>query len=127
AGPARLDRAATAAKVAVAQHQEWLEKTLVPNAKGNERIGAALYDEKLRLALSSTLSRQEIRARAEQEIKSLRAKMYAVAAGMIKGDAGAPPAPAKPTDAQQQAVIEAGLAKVYADVPPSDQVLPFAK
>jgi uncharacterized protein (DUF885 family) len=127
ADQARLERAAAAAKAAVAQHQEWLDKTLVPKAKGNERIGAALYDEKLRLALNSPLSRQEIRTRAERELQSLRAKMYEVASGMIKGDAGAPPAPANPTPDQQQAVIEAGLAKVYADVPPRDQVLPFAK
>ena len=127
ADQARLERAAAAAKAAVEQHQEWLDKTLVPKAKGNERIGAALYDEKLRLALNSPLSRQEIRTRAERELQSLRAKMYDVASGMIKGDAGAPPAPANPTPDQQQAVIEAGLAKVYADVPPRDQVLPFAK
>lgn len=124
---ARLERATAAAKAAVTEHQEWLDKTLVPNAKGNERIGAALYDEKLRLALESPLSRQEIRARAERELQSLRAKMYEVAAGMIKGDAGAPPAPANPTPDQQQTVIEAGLAKVYADVPPRDGVIPFAK
>jgi uncharacterized protein (DUF885 family) len=124
---ARLEKAATAARAAVAEHQKWLNKMLVPNAKGNERIGAALYDEKLRLALNSTLSRQEIRVRAEAQLKSLRSKMYAVAAGMIKGDAGIPPAPANPTDAQQQAVIEAGLAKVYADIPPRENVLPFAK
>lgn len=127
ADQARLERAAARAKAAVAEHQQWLDKTLVPNARGNERIGPALYDEKLRLALNSPLSRQELRARAVRELQSLRSKMYAVAAGMIKGDAGAPPAPANPTAAQQQAVIEAGLAKVYADVPPRDQVLPFAK
>ena len=127
ADQARLEAAAVAARAAVAQHQEWLDKQLIPNAKGNERIGAALYDEKLRLALNSSLSRQDIRARAVREIETLRAKMYAVAAGMIKGDAGSPPAPASPTPEQQQAVIEAGLAKVYADVPPRDEVLPFAR
>ena len=124
---ARLERAAAAAKAAVAKNQEWLDNELIPNAKGNERIGVALYDQKLRLALNSTLTRQEIRARAEMEIQSLRARMYEVAAGMIKGDAGAPLAPASPTPAQQQAVIEAGLAKVYADAPPRDQMLPFAR
>jgi uncharacterized protein (DUF885 family) len=123
----RLERAANAAKAAVAEHQEWLDKALVPNARGNERIGAALYDEKLRLALGSSLGRQEIRARAERDLQSLRAKMYEVAAGMIKGDAGAPPAPANPTPDQQQAVIEAGLAKIYSDLPSRDQVIPFAK
>ena len=42
--------------------------TRVPNAKGDFRIGAEKYDQKLKLALSSSLSRQEIgeRARADR-------------------------------------------------------------
>jgi uncharacterized protein (DUF885 family) len=124
---ARLDQATATAKAAVAEHQKWLDEVLVPNARGNERIGAALYDEKLRLALNSPLGREEIRTRAEREIADLRARMYDVAAGMLKGRADAPPAPASPTPEQQQAVIEAGLAIVYADAPPRDQVLPFAR
>ena len=123
----RLEAAGAKAKAAMASYQAWLDKELVPNAKGNERIGAALYDEKLRLALDSTLSRQEIRARAERDISEMRAKMYSVAAGMLKGRAGAPPAPANPTPEQQQAVIEAGLAIVNSDAPPRDQVLTFAR
>jgi uncharacterized protein (DUF885 family) len=123
----RLEAAGAKAKAAMASYQAWLDKELVPNAKGNERIGAALYDEKLRLALDSTLSRQEIRARAERDISEMRAKMYGVAAGMLKGRAGAPPAPANPTPEQQQAVIEAGLAIVNSDAPPRDQVLTFAR
>ena len=123
----RLVKAAATAKAAVADYQEWLDKQLVPNAKGNERLGAALYDEKLRLALNSSLSRQKIRTRAEAEIRDLRSKMYVVAAGMLKGQAGAPSAPANPTPEQQQAVIEAGLAIVAADVPPKDQMIPFAQ
>lgn len=124
---ARLVRAGAAAKAAIAEQQRWFDQTLVPQARGNERIGAALYDEKLRLALNATLSRQEIRARAEAEIARLRAEMYTVAAGMLRGKAGAPPAPAQPTPDQQQAVIEAGLAIVTADAPAKDQVIPFTK
>ena len=123
----RLVKAAATAKAAVADYQEWLDKQLVPNAKGNERLGATLYDDKLRLALNSSLSRQKIRTRAEAEIRDLRSKMYVVAAGMLKGHAGAPSAPANPTPEQQQAVIEAGLAIVAADVPPKDQMIPFAQ
>ncbi len=127
ADQARLESAAATAKAAVADYQGWLDKELVPNAKGNERLGAALYDEKLRLALNSPLGREEIRRRAEEQIRDLRAKMYSVAAGMIKGRPGAPPAPANPTPAQQQAVIEAGLAIVNADVPPKDAMIPYAR
>jgi uncharacterized protein (DUF885 family) len=43
--------------------------------------------------------------------------MYAVAAGRIKGRAGAPPAPANPNPEPQQAVIEAAMAIVNADPP----------
>ena len=123
---ARLERAAVAAKAAVADYQTWLDKELVPNARGDERLGAALYDEKLRLALNSTLSREEIRARAERGIADLRAKMYTVAAQLIKGRPGAPPAPANPTPEQQQAVIEAGMAIVNAD-PPRGGMIPEAR
>ena len=122
----RLEQSASRAQLAVADYQKWLDTELVPNARGNERIGAALYDEKLRLALNSTLSRREIRQRAFLEIQKMRADMYAIAASMLKGRPGAPSIPASPTRDQQQKVIEAGLAVVYADTPPRDQLLPFA-
>jgi len=126
ADQAKLVQAAERAKAAVAEHQKWIDKQLIPNAKGNERVGAALFDEKLRLALNSPLSRQEIRQRAEATIADLRAKMYTVASGMLKGRAGAPAAPANPTTEQQQAVIEAGLAIVQNDLPARDGVIAFA-
>jgi uncharacterized protein (DUF885 family) len=126
ADQARLDRAAATAKAAVADYRSWLDKELVPAAKGNERLGAALYDEKLRLALNSPLGREEIRVRAERDIARLRAQMYAVAAGMIKDRPGAPAAPANPTPEQQQAVIEGGLAIINAD-PPSREMIPDAR
>jgi uncharacterized protein (DUF885 family) len=59
----QLKTAIAKAKTAVTQHQLWLEKRLLPAAKGDFRIGAALYDAKLRFALVSALSRQEIRVR----------------------------------------------------------------
>ena len=124
---ARLEQAAAAAKAAVAEHQKWLDTVLVPNAAGNERIGAELYDSKLRLALNSTLSRQEIRQRAELMITDLRQKMYAVSTQLLRGRTGAPPMPANPTSEQQQRVIEAALAIVTADRPARDNVVPFAR
>jgi uncharacterized protein (DUF885 family) len=122
----RLIQAAARAKKAVADYQNWLDTQLVPNAKGDERIGAALFDQKLRLALDSPLSRQELHERALRSIADLREKMYGVAAGMLQGRAGAPAAPARPTPDQQQAVIEAALAIVQSDMPARNAVVPFA-
>jgi hypothetical protein len=64
----QLDAAVEGLRKAVAEQQAWLDKTLVPNAKGNFRIGQKLYDEKLQFALMSSLSRAEIKQRAESEL-----------------------------------------------------------
>ncbi|WP_251278684.1 hypothetical protein, partial [Enterobacter hormaechei] len=52
----RLQAAIDGLKKAVDEQQTWLDKTLVPNAKGDFRIGAEKYDQKLKFALSSSLS-----------------------------------------------------------------------
>jgi uncharacterized protein (DUF885 family) len=124
---ARLEQAAASAKAAVAEHGRWLETSLVPAATGDFRIGAALYDEKLALALNSPLPRAEIRRRAETVIAQTRREMYGIARRVLQGRAGAPPAPEAPTDAQQQAVIAAALDLAAADRTPRDQLVPFAR
>ncbi len=124
---ARLAIAAATAKTAVSDHQHWLDATLAPNAKGNERLGPALYDQKLALALNSPLSRQEIRTRATAKIASIRARMYAISRTLLAGRAGAPATPPSPTPDQQQTAIEAAFAIVNADAVAPDQVIPYAK
>src|SRR5690606_40708317 len=52
---ARLKAAAEKLRTAAAEHQAWLDGTLVPQAKGDFRLGAKLYDEKLAFALMSPL------------------------------------------------------------------------
>ena len=127
AGRERLDAAVAGLRTAVAEHQQWLDDTLVPNAAGDFRIGAELYDAKLAFALDSPLTRQEIRTRAEAAIAETRAEMYAIARGVLEGREGAPEAPEAPTDAQQQAVIEAALELAYADRPARADVMQVAK
>ena len=124
---ARLERAIERARAAVQQHQQWLEKELLPNAKGEFRIGRELYDEKLALALMSPLSRQEIRSRAEAEVKRVRAEMYATARQALAGREDAPPMPESPSPAEQQAVIAAALELAYAERPARDGVVPLAR
>jgi uncharacterized protein (DUF885 family) len=123
----RLDAAIATTRKAVEEHQQWLDDTLVPNAKGEFRIGAERYDQKLKFSLNSSLSRAEIRQRAEAELKRTRQEMYAVAQKVLKGRPDAPELPAAPTPEQQQAAIEAALELAYADKPPRDGLVDFAK
>jgi uncharacterized protein (DUF885 family) len=122
-----LDEAVAGLRKAVDEHQAWLDKTLVPNAKGDFRIGQALYDEKLAFALDSPLSRAEIRSRAEAELTRVRAQMYDIARGVLADKPGAPEAPEAPTPEQQQAAIQAALELAYADRPTRDKVVDTAK
>ncbi|RRU91732.1 DUF885 domain-containing protein [Stenotrophomonas maltophilia] len=123
----RLQAAIDGLKKAVDEQQTWLDKTLVPNAKGDFRIGAEKYDQKLKFALSSSLSRQEIGERARAELKRVREDMYGIAQTVLKDKQGAPEMPAQPTDEQQQKAIEAALELAYADKPARDKVVDDAK
>lgn len=114
-------------KTAVAEHQAWLDKTLVPNAKGDFRIGQALYDQKLQFALLSSLSRADIKQRAEGELKRVREEMYGIARTVLKDKPGAPALPETPTADEQQKAIEAALELAYAERPARDKVVPDAE
>jgi uncharacterized protein (DUF885 family) len=114
-------------RAAVAEHQTWIDKTLVPNATGNFRLSEQQYDQKLALSLDSSLSRKEIRQRAERELQRVRANMYQLSVGLLKGKSNAPELPAQPSDAQQQKAIETALEFAYKDRPARDQVVAVAK
>ena len=123
----RLKAAIDTLKQAVAEQQAWLDKTLVPNARGDFRIGAEKYDQKLKFALSSSLSRAEIKQRAEAELARVRGQMYAIARGVLKDRPGAPALPDQPSDEQRQAAIEAALELAYAERPARDKVVADAE
>ena len=123
----RAEKATADLKKAVAEHQEWLDKTLVPNAKGDFRIGQTLYDQKLQFALLSSLSRADIKQRAEGELKRVREEMYGIARTVLKDKPGAPEMPDTPTAEQQQKAIEAALELAYADKPARDKVVEAAE
>ena len=115
------------ARSALSQHQIWLDKRLTPEAKGDFRLGAALYDQKLAYALFSPLSREEIRSRAETGLTATRAAMYDIARNVLKGRKKAPPAPEQPSGAQRQTAIKAALELAYAERPKRDAVLDAAR
>ncbi len=120
---ARLLKAIAVTTEEVEKQQKWLESELLPKAAGDSRIGPKLFDEKLAFTLASSLTRAEIRDRAEFELKRVRAEMYSIACSMRPNEA----LPAEPTPEQQQQVIAAALEKAYAEVPPRDGVVPAAQ
>jgi uncharacterized protein (DUF885 family) len=115
------------ARTAVAQHQIWLEKKLLPAAKGDFRLGAALYDAKLRFALDSPLTRAEIRTRAQSELVRTREDMYDIARAVLTNQPGAPPLPPVPTADDQQTAIAAALELAYSQQPARDEVFDTAR
>ncbi len=123
----RFDAAVANLRKAVTAHQLWLDKTLVPGAKGDFRIGKTLYDEKLAFALDSPMTRSDIRQRAQAEIVRVRAQMYAIAKETLAHKPGGLATPATPNTAQQQAVIKAALDLAADDRPARDQTVATAK
>ena len=115
------------ARSAIAQHQIWLEKRLAPEAKGEFRIGAELYDAKLKFALFSPLTRQEIRQRAENELARVHEEMYTIARQVLKTQRRPPPLPDSPNDTQRLRAIKAALELAYAERPQRDAVLDTAR
>ncbi len=124
---AKVNQALAIARAAVTEQQTWLRQQLLPQARGEFRQGAQRYDEKLRFELDSSLSRQEIRTRAEAAIAAKRIQMYDIARQVLAGRAAAPVLPAKPTPDQQQTAIAAALELAYAQHPPRDQVVAAAR
>ncbi|HEY5721532.1 MAG TPA: DUF885 domain-containing protein [Allosphingosinicella sp.] len=113
----RFDSAFDRLKAAVDEHQVWLDRTLVPQAKGDFRLGPDLYDSKLAFALASPLDRAEIKRRASETVAATREEMYAIAREVLAGRPSAPQLPSAPTADQQQRAIEAALELAYAHRP----------
>ena len=63
---------------AAEQHQHYLENQLLPAAQGDFRIGADLFDTKLRFALHTPMSRQQVKASATREFHKVRDAMLAL-------------------------------------------------
>lgn len=123
ADAARFDAALAGLRTAVAEHQKWIDTVLIPAAHASGRLGATLYDQKMRFALQSDLTRGEIKARATQAVTDIRAEMYRLARQALSGKPGAPDLPDSPTADQQQRGIEAALALSYAQRPDRTQLM----
>jgi uncharacterized protein (DUF885 family) len=114
---ARFDAALAKLKLGVAEHQQWLDNVLVPQAKGDFRLGTKLYDEKMRFGLMSDITRPQLKALALKAKAETRAEMYALSRRVLAGKTTGAPLPENPSAEQRQAAIEAALALSYAKRP----------
>ena len=122
----RLEKAMETARGAVEAHQKWLEEELLPEATGDFRVGAEVYDKKLAFTLNSPLSRREIRRRAEGELKRIRDEMYAIAKGVYGKEYEFTKFPDSPDEAYKQAIIRAALEVAYRELPDPEKIVETA-
>ena len=114
---ARFGAALAGLKLAVTEQQQWLDTVLIPAAKGDFRLGTHLYDQKMRFALLSDITRPQLKALAVKAKVDTRAEMYALSRRLLMGKTLGAPLPESPSAEQQQAAIAAALALSYAKRP----------
>lgn len=71
---------------ALEEHRRWLEEKL-ESAEGNPRLGAELYAAKLWMTMGSTVSPDELLARAELDLDRVEDELFATAID-LSGEAG---------------------------------------
>ena len=123
----RLNKAMSVAITAVEKHQKWLEDKLLPNARGDFRLGPKLYDQKLAFTLKTPFTRVQIRRRAEQELVRVRDQMYHISQNVYKQKYPYTEFPVEPSTAYKQAIIRACLELAYLDTPKADEIVDTAK
>jgi uncharacterized protein (DUF885 family) len=65
-------------------YKKWLQNDLLPRSDGNFRLGAEKFRKKLRFALASDLSMEEIMKRAQADLKQTQTAIYETALPLYK-------------------------------------------
>src|SRR5439155_22473773 len=66
------------------EYKQWLQKDLLPRSDGDFRIGTEKFRKKLRFALASDLSMEEILKRARADLSETQAAIYETALPLYK-------------------------------------------
>lgn len=74
----QLKQAAAPVVVALKQHQEFLEKELLPRATGDWRLGKKKFYKKLEMVLDAGMTADQVLADAESEFSRVEAEMYVI-------------------------------------------------
>jgi uncharacterized protein (DUF885 family) len=113
--------AQSTALAALADYQQWLEKDLLPRSDGDFRLGDEKFRKKLRFALDSDLSKEEILRRAEADLKSTRSAMYHTAVQIWPKRF-----PDRPVPMDQPVAIKAVLDEAAKKHPTNESIIPQA-
>ena len=109
---------------ALEDYKKWLQNDLLPRSDGNFRLGAEKFRKKLRFALASDLSMEEIMKRAQADLQQTQTAIYETALPLYKkyfpnADAA--------TLADKHKVTAAVLDKLAEQHPDDDTVVGYAK
>src|SRR5881409_28600 len=69
---------------ALEDYKKWLQTNLLPRSDGNFRLGAEKFRKKLRFALASDLSMEEIKKRAQADFEKTQTAIYETALPLYK-------------------------------------------
>ncbi len=104
---------------------KWLREELLPRSTADFRLGEQKFRQKLKFALDSDLTKEEILARAEPDLKVTQDTMYEVAVPLY------PKYFPQRSDAahlkDQAGVVKAVLTKLTEAHPTNDTIVPLAK
>jgi len=110
---------------ALEEYDKWLRQELLPRSNADFRIGDEKFRRKLRFALDSELTKEEILSRAEVDLRATQSAMYEVALPLYRKYF------AEQHDAEQlndkRAVVKAVLAKLTEAHPTNQTIVPLAK
>ncbi len=123
---ADLADAIAIARQAVESQQSWLETELFPGAKGNPRISETLFREKFDFDLFSTLSPEELRARAESEMTNLHQEMYELSEQIYREHHSEFSPSPNPTPEEKKELIRKCLEFACDDAPSAEGVVDAA-
>jgi uncharacterized protein (DUF885 family) len=109
---------------ALEEYKNWLQKDLLPRSDGDFRVGAEKFRKKLRFALASDLSMEEIQKRAEADLAQTQKAIYETALPLYKKYyRKSDPA----TFSDKKKVITAVLDKLAEQHPNDDTIVSYAQ
>jgi uncharacterized protein (DUF885 family) len=109
---------------ALEDYKKWLEKDLLPRSDGDFRLGVDKFRKKLRFALASDLSMEEIMKRAQLDLQQTQTAIYETARPLYKKYF---PEADQPALADKKKVTAAVLNKLAEQHPDDNTIVGYAQ